>query len=625
MRQTATTGGEALGWARWALPRWPRAAVWLAVAALCALVVALAGVWTERAGLATTRERGAARLQLYGAVLAKELARYDHLPAAVQLNPTVAELLRSPGDPTLVAQVNAYLEALNAEAGASDLYLLDRSGVALAASNWNAPHSFVGVDLSYRPYFQDAMRNGTGSFYGIGTTSGEPGYYFARTIRIDGQVLGVAAVKVNLDEIGDLWAENPASAAMVVDGDGVVILTSEPGWKYRVLAPLAPATLDRYRQSRRFSNVPLTSLDWRGERELGPGEAIVSALAPDGRGRLQALAQSQVLPGAGWRILVLTRLQDLGLVTRTAQLVAGLLCGLAVLTVLYQRQRAKALRLARAAKLELEGRVAERTRDLVAANDQLRHEVAERERAEKTLREAQDGLVHAGKLAVLGQMAAGLTHELNQPLAALRSLSDNAVKLLDRGHLDEVRGNLGMIGGIVERMAGLTGQLKTFARRSGGGSPAARVDRCLANAVVLVDRRLREGAVTLDAGRVAAGLAVRCDPGRLEQVLVNLLGNALDALADRTEGRIEVATETLGDQVRITVADDGPGLAPEALARLFEPFFTTKEAGAGLGLGLAISDGIVREHGGSLGVRNREAGGAEFAILLPRAEGDAHG
>ena len=625
MRQTATTGGEALGWARWALPRWPRAAVWLAVAALCALVVALAGVWTERAGLATTRERGAARLQLYGAVLAKELARYDHLPAAVQLNPTVAELLRSPGDPTLVAQVNAYLEALNAEAGASDLYLLDRSGVALAASNWNAPHSFVGVDLSYRPYFQDAMRNGTGSFYGIGTTSGEPGYYFARTIRIDGQVLGVAAVKVNLDEIGDLWAENPASAAMVVDGDGVVILTSEPGWKYRVLAPLAPATLDRYRQSRRFSNVPLTSLDWRGERELGPGEAIVSVLAPDGRGRLQALAQSQILPGAGWRILVLTRLQDLGLVTRTAQLVAGLLCGLAILTVLYQRQRAKALRLARAAKLELEGRVAERTRDLVAANDQLRHEVAERERAEKTLREAQDGLVHAGKLAVLGQMAAGLTHELNQPLAALRSLSDNALKLLDRGHLDEVRGNLGMIGGIVERMAGLTGQLKTFARRSGGGSPAARVDRCLANAVVLVDRRLREDAVTLDTGRVAAGLAVRCDPGRLEQVLVNLLGNALDALADRTEGRIEVATETLGDQVRITVADDGPGLAPEALARLFEPFFTTKEAGAGLGLGLAISDGIVREHGGSLGVRNREAGGAEFAILLPRARGDADG
>ena len=614
-----------MGWARWALPRLPRAAVWLAIAALCTLLVALAGGWTERAGLATTRERGAARLQLYAAVLAKELARYDYLPAAVQLNPTVAELLRAPSDPTLVAQVNAYLEALNAEAGASDLYLLNRSGVALAASNWNEAHSFVGVDLSYRPYFQDALRNGTGTFYGIGTTSGEPGYYFARTIRVDGQVLGVAVVKVNLDQIGDLWAENPASAALVVDGDGVVILTSEPGWKYRVLAPLAPATLDRYRQSRRFSDVPLTSLDWRVERELGAGEVVASVLAPDGRGRRQALAQSQLLPGAGWRILVLTPLQDLGLVTRTAQLVAGLLCGLVILAVLYQRQRAKALRLARAAKLELEGRVAERTQDLVAANQQLRHEVAERERAEKTLREAQDGLVHAGKLAVLGQMAAGLTHELSQPLAALRSLSDNAAKLLDRGHLDEVRGNLGMIGGIVERMAGLTGQLKTFARRSGSGSPIARVDRCLANAMVLLDRPLRDRAVELDHGRVAPGLEVRCDPGRLEQVLVNLLGNALDALADRPDGRIEVATEPMGDRVRITVADNGPGLAPEALARLFEPFFTTKEAGAGLGLGLAISDGIVREHGGSLTVHQRPGGGAEFAILLPRPGGDAHG
>lgn len=252
---------------------------------------------------------------------------------------------------------------------------------------------------------------------------------------------------------------------------------------------------------------------------------------------------------------------------------------------------------------------------LQRAHDELERKVEERTR---TLREAQEELVHAGKLAVIGQLSAGLAHELNQPLAALRTLSDNAVKFMQRGDLASAQGNLDRIGQLVDGMGTLTSQLKSFARKSSGAPRPVLVRRAMDNALFLLDRRLRQSGARVEMA-VGEGVTALCDANRLEQVLVNLIGNALDAMEGAAQPVLWLSGRAEGERVRMEVRDSGPGLPDEVRARLFEPFFTTKESGAGLGLGLAISAGIVRDFGGSLSGASHPDGGAVFTIDIPAA------
>jgi two-component system C4-dicarboxylate transport sensor histidine kinase DctB len=515
-------------YARLQLSALPTGPLGVAVAlGLFVLAVSVAGSWAERAWLTELRDHGAVRLELYATLLEQELARYHYLPAAVQLNPAVVALLRDRPDAAVADRVARFLKALNAEAGASELYVLDEAGKVLAASNWDEEISFVGVDLSYRPYFQDALRTGLGRFYGIGTTSGEPGYYYAKAIVEGGVVLGVATVKVSLDQLQSPWRRSPTQAAMAVDSEGVVILASEPGWKYRALEPLPRATLERMKATRQFENVPLEPLGVRTDRVLDPGVRIISLPYGDAGERHRFLLQERVLAPSDWRMIVLSNLDDLGAATRVAQALAGLGFASATLLVLFLRQRRRVVRLELAAKrtlelvnLELERKVAERTRDLTAA---------------------QDKLVHASRLAALGQMAAVVAHELNQPLAALRTLSDNAVTLLRRGRASETEGNLGMIAQIVDRMAKISSQLKLFASKPKTVGGPISIGSCLEHALALLEPRLRDQGVTVTLDIAATELQAQADAARLEQVLVNLLSNALDASREQEGGRIEVS------------------------------------------------------------------------------------
>lgn len=593
-----------------------------------ALGICVAAGWGARA-LVLRRQLGARsaearqRLDFYRLSLASVLARNESLPRIIALEPRLRGLLDRPGDPGRLAEAGAYLREVRRASGISEAFLLDREGLTLSSSNAGEPGSFVGRSYAYRPYYTEAMKGALGRFYGIGATTGVPGYFLAAPIDHEGRRLGAAVVKVGLDDFEAALGRG-GDPVLLVDGAGVVFLTSVRGWKHRTLQPLDPASRAALTRSRQYGDHPLDPLE--GPLPLAPGTATVRA-APGPGGPREFLVQSTPVGALGWRLVLLsgTRRERLaaGLAGAAASLAAAFGLSLATYARL-NRRRFRERRDAEAAlgraHAELEARIAERTRHLVATNASLEDRVEALKRTEAILREARDDAMQAGKLAVLGQMSAGISHEINQPLTALHTFTDNAAALLDRGRLEEVRENLGLIRQMADRMEHVVGEIRTFARRSTAEPRATPVEAALHQALMLVDPRRRQLGVELRILPVPPGLQVLVDPLRLEQVLVNLVRNALDAAAEAPPGHVEVAVEEAGTQVRIRVRDSGPGLSPEALAHLFHPFFTTKPPGQGLGLGLAISRMIAEELGGALEGRNAPGGGAEFTLAVRRPD-----
>ncbi|HGO6121889.1 TPA: ATP-binding protein [Burkholderia cepacia] len=594
---------------------------------VCVAAAAVDFAW-ERA-IDALEETGAHRLDLYASSLKSELGRFEILPGLVARQDRVRAMLKAaPHEaPELVHTVNTYLEAVNRDAGSGAVDVIDLQGDVIAASNWNETLSFVGTNVSYRPYFKDALARGSGRFFGIGTNTGVPGVYFASAVRDDGVPIGVAAVKISVDPLESAWRA-PGVAAMVVDGNGVVVISTEPAWKFTALRPITAQQQRDIQASRQYAGRTVDALPYRriGDRSA----AAWFGTFPDPRhtGRTtRYLVMSRPAPQAGDSLMVLLdiagarRQQQTAFVFVTgAFLIAALLAGYAI-----QRRRAIVARLSaqdalRRANDRLELTVAQRTAALTAANERMQREIVERERTEQRLRASQQEVVHAGKLAVLGQMAAGLTHELNQPLVAIRTLCDNARTFFERGQPAPALANLERIGKLVDSMAVLTGELKTFARKPDVERVAVSLNEAVAHARLIYDARIRDEGVQLDV-RIAPGTAVSAESSQLQQVIVNLLGNALDAVRDAPVRRIviEATGPDEAGRVRFTVADSGAGIAPEVLPHLFEPFVTTKPRGQGLGLGLAITSRIVEAFGAKIAATNRDEGGAQFSIEFAAA------
>jgi len=618
----------------------------VALGAGLVLLCALTWLVSVQRGLAALQESTATRADRYAATLESTLDRYEFLPALVSLHPFVRGLLQAPGDPARVAAANHYLAEVNRRSHASATYVIATNGIALAASNAGEPGSFVGTDYRFRPYFQIAARGEMGRFYAIGITSDEPGYYIAQPVESGGKVIGVTVVKLNLE-----WFQRAgggsAEPLMVSDAHGVIFLSSVPGWQYRTLGPLPPELRDELGKTRQYHDRDVTPLPlepltspvtaWLAATALDPGARLVRVRAngtnPDGSERADRyLELGRKVGPANWTMQVMAPLDPVLANARNATVAAALAYACICLLLVnwrQRRQRARDMqysrRLLEAAYDELERRVEARTADLMAINEKLEDEVAERTRAESELRAAQDELVQASKLAALGQMAAGITHELNQPLAALRTFSDNTRVLLERGQLGAAEGNLSAIADLTERMGKITGQLKLFAGKARPPRRSVQVRAALEHVLALLAPRLSAVTLHVDGLDALPGIAVRADELKLEQVLLNLIGNALDAIASAApaHGRIDLSVRAEAGAVMIEVRDNGTGIPAEDLPRLFEPFFTTKETGQGLGLGLAITSSIVREFGGQLSAANADGGGAVFTIVLTRAPAEA--
>lgn len=563
-------------------------AVWLTYAAF------------YRSALQETERLGQAQMQLHARELLSSVEKFEHLPYLVGAESALAEVLSQPKDPARILEANRYLEFAQQRTGVAAIYIMDAAGNTLAASNWATSASFVGRNYRFRPYFFQALAGRTGQFYGVGVTTGEPGFFIAAPLLQNGRVEGVVAVKVDLSPFEERWREAGLLLALA-DRVGVMFLSAHSDWRYRSLYPLSASVMAEFRQTRQYGDMSNQSLSPQNQATEGGATALQLL---DGK---NYLVQTRTLEPFGWHMLFFA---DPAPSKRQGALAAGLV-GLSLAVVLlalafawqYRRRMSERRTMAheRAQAIEaLERRIAERTEELTAAND---------------------AAVQTGKLALLGQMAAGISHELSQPLAALQTLAGNAAELLNRNDPENASSNLRLISGLCTRMGNIVGELKAFARKEPARMQPVRVAQVIASTLMLIEPLRHASRTRIVTTLEDADLAILGDGIRLEQVLVNLLRNAMDAmegLAAEAERLIELHVTHHGETVTICVRDHGPGLSNEARDHLFEPFFTTKPSGKGLGLGLSLSQAIVREMDGEISASHADPG-ARFDLTMRRA------
>ncbi|WP_300982816.1 ATP-binding protein [Roseicyclus sp.] len=585
--------------------------------ALICLAALFAYPRLERAYAIAIGDRDRATLDLAVQNLRGALDKAEVLPALLAERASIARLLRDPDNSGLLPFVNEQLRQTALSLDVSDVYVMDATGLTIAASSYRTDRSFVGRNFAYRPYFTEAIAGGIGRFHALGTTSGERGYFFAAPV-IDGtEKTGVVAVKITLDDFEATWAEG-ATTVIVQDMANVIFLSDRQNWHFRTFGPMPEAALESIVTTRQYPVAALRNLPARRERLANSGyETVTFAMADGGSSYIM---QTGLIAAAGWRVSILSPLAPAQLQaanTLTIALLVALFL-LLIATAIWQRRIQLEDRLAARedARARLEARVRERTAELDETNTLLREQIEERVRAEAQLRRTQAELVQAGKLAGLGQMSAALSHEFNQPLAAVKAYAENAATFLDRGREGEARENIRLISAMTDRMAAISKHLRNFARR-----PQDKTGPVLVHAVV-------DDALALMAPRLAAAKAVLTNTlpdhdlwviggrVRLQQVIVNLISNALDAMEGVARPVIALSLAVTDGRVKLMVRDIGPGLSDEALAQAFDPFFTTKPPGQGLGLGLSISYNIVRDFNGRLTAANHPEGGALFTVEL---------
>ncbi|SER02375.1 two-component system, NtrC family, C4-dicarboxylate transport sensor histidine kinase DctB [Thalassovita taeanensis] len=566
---------------------------------LSAVTVFAGGVWRYGyvQALDQVAQRGEADLTLATDRLTGQLQLYQQLAVLMADHPGLAGL-NGAAD---VARARVLLLEVADKTAALDVLRVDSAGRVLATANGTEPDM-----VADQPYFQRARQGALGEHHGINAVTGQRAYYFAApSFDGDGVFSGAVVVVANIGRVEAEW-RGARPAVFFTDDDGVVFISNRSEllfWQQRTGGGLRPQT----------GAMPDFAM-----RQTGRHEMWLADWSPYVPRRALHLARD--LPVIGMRAEALI---DVDPARRLAGLQAAVVAAVclafgALLFLATERRRTLAL-----ANARLETRVAERTGELSAANAALRREVAERSAAEAALKKAQADLVQAGKLSALGQMSAGISHELNQPLMAIQQYAENGALFLDRGKPGGAVQNLERISALAKRMARIIKNLRAFSRQE--SEPVTRVDLAMVvgSALELSEARLLQEGVALEWHAPPGPVEVMGGEVRLGQVVVNLISNAVDAMAGRTGKRITITLRRAGGQVFLDVADTGPGIRePE---RIFDPFYSTKEVGAseGMGLGLSISYGLVQSFGGVIRGRNRTGGGAVFTVELTAAAQEA--
>lgn len=580
---------------------------------LACAVAAVVAVYliAERKAMDDVHAAGDRQLQIIALDLESVLEKFETLPYALSFHHDVVDSLVRPSDAVLHGRLNRILQAIQQHSKVSAIYLMDRTGNTIASSNWDQPWSFVGKNFAFRPYFSDAIHGGAGRFYGIGNTTGEPGYFISQPVyraalERASAPIGVIAVKISLAEFEQTWGRSEEPIALA-DASGVVFLSNRSKWRYHSLRQLDDAAQEHLAATLQYAGRPVQPVGLLPKPDqAGFGEHLSRPV-----GRL------------GWQLMLFpseARITRAAIYSALAAAMALAIASISYLALLLRRRHREDLvasqQALRKAAEDLETKIAQRTEELLQANLDLEVKYARLKDTEHMLRSTQNELVQAGKLAMLGQMAAGMTHELNQPLAAIRAFADNAVTFLNRGKTAQARENLAHISEASARMGEIITQLKGFARKTHEAVSAVDLAKAIKSSALLLENDFSRCGAVLEMD-LREPVHVMGDAVRMQQVFVNLLRNALDAVETAEERKVSVNATRSGDEVMVRIRDTGPGISEDVALHLFEPFFTTKTQGRGLGLGLAISSSIVQAMNGQLSARNCADGGAEFVVRLP--------
>ncbi|SDG83178.1 sensor histidine kinase [Pelagibacterium luteolum] len=593
--------------------------VMLGMLALLGIVGLWGNHYAHRFYFDEAEARGINTLRLSVAVLRGHMARYESLPSVIAGFDEIQDMMADPRNETMVDEVNRYLKEINTQFASSDIYVMDPQGTTIAASNYDTETPFVGENFQYRPYFFEAIDGGEGRFFALGTTSLKRGYYFGAPVTVGGETLGVVAVKIDIDSIEETWRGAGDLNIIVTDPEGIIFMTSQPEWLYHSVLPLTSERLARTAETRRYADAQLAELALTESRT--DAHHLYRIAGPGAES--EYLVVSEDMTEADWTVSVLldtaSSRRD-ALTTLAIALLVIAMISLGVAAIFQRRARLRErFEMQRDAKELLERRVNERTAELASVNRRLEEEVTERRATEQMLRKTQSDLVQAGKLAALGQMSAALSHEFNQPLAAARNYAENALVLIERDRVDDAKTNVSRISGLIDRMSAISRHLRNFARKPNQKLTSVPLDQVLDDTLEIINWRLKSADIQLTVDLGNAPLSVVGGPIRLQQVLVNILSNAIDAVESTVDRRIAVTARRNGDVVTITIRDHGPGITPGLGDRIFDPFFSTKGVGKGLGLGLSISYNIIKDFGGELRVENHPEGGAIFTIELTTA------
>ncbi len=549
-----------------------------------AAVFISAGWWHQRAE-EQLANKAAETLAVQAEALSGILDKYRLLPPLLSREPSVTALFQPDAvNPQEAARRKAV--EIAGMSGAKEVAFFHPDGRVLATAS-----SLFSDNIDEQSRLLVAVQQGRLGRQTVSLDSEQRAYGFAFGIRDNNRLIGAIAVYVDFDPVEATWSlsDNPI---FVTDRLGTVFLTNRPQWRLKPLSQLMT-------------------------QSGAPGHYMVD-------GKILHSDLTRDLPLLDWQLHVLSDERPMRTAWWTgatiAALVSALLGGIALFMV--QRREAHQLRMRRdrASALRLERLVRERTRALSDTNISLSREVDERRIAEEQLRLAQAELVQAAKLAALGQMSAALSHEFNQPLTAIRTYADNAVRFLEKGRSDSVTDNLTRINGLVERMAGLSRSLLSFSRKPGTTIKSVPLVPIIDEALMLARPGAKKAGVALNFKPVESPCAVFGGQIRLSQVFVNLINNGVDALAGREDGELSICIQPGTNETIVRVVDNGPGIPPDQKISIFEPFFTTKDVGSGIGIGLSIASSIVRDFGGSLEVEDGVDGGACFVVRLKSAQ-----
>jgi two-component system, NtrC family, C4-dicarboxylate transport sensor histidine kinase DctB len=581
---------------------------------LLCIIIWLGGYISWKLGINKLQKNSQQHLDQFVSHIDARLARFQFIPQLISKNTILVELLKDPENNPRINLVNHFLEEINDIIGASDTYLMNSQGLTLAASNWQKEQTFNNQNFSFRPYFIEAMKGKLGRYFALGSTSGKRGYYFAYPITYAAQNLGVIVVKMDLSNIELNWSSRKIQF-IVNDPDGITFITTQPKWLYHSIKPLSEKTLQQINISQRYKGIVVRELDLDRLRSISAKSSIIRIMNTAQQSNNDYLTIQKNMPHAGWQVMILAPLSELRQNRLITIIVLSLLVLISLLIsfLLWQRLKRQQERelFQREAQKQLEHQVTVRTTDLT-------HEIDERKQTEKILRETQDELIQTAKLAVLGQMSASISHELNNPLAAIQSYTDNARKFLSMNKLNQVDENLCRIIKLTKRMSKISSQLKFFSRKSNQNMEIVSIQNVIKSAIDIVSHKYKKSASGIIIKSHTPGLKARADIIQLEQILINLINNAMQAIETQNQGQVIIHIEQENQWALIHVDDNGLGIELKNIEKIFDPFFTTKKSG--LGLGLSISARIMDIMNGKLSVYNLPEGGARFTISLLVAE-----